>query len=132
MGESGMALLAVATGSALGGVSRFLLTEWAMRAIGPGFPWGTLIVNLAGCFLIGGSSVLVTANWPGTWASATRLGFSSGVLGGFTTFSAFAVQATGLAGEGRMVQAVAYVGASVGFGLLACWLGAWISEQVIR
>lgn len=132
MGASGWTLAAVTIGSALGGVLRHLLTEGLLRLTGPGFPWGTLVVNLSGSLAIGVCSVLIAAGWPLSWGPAGRLGVVTGVLGGFTTFSAFAVQATGLAGAQRMGQAVAYVSASVILGLAACLLGAWLAERLIR
>lgn len=132
MGVSAWSVLAVATGSALGGVFRHLLTEGVLRLTGPGFPWGTLVVNVTGSLAIGACSVLIAAGWPVAWGPAGRLGLVTGVLGGFTTFSAFAIQTTGLAGAHRYGQAVAYVGTSVGLGLGACWLGARVMERWIR
>lgn len=132
MGVSAWSLVAVAVGSAGGGLLRHLLTEGMLRLTGPGFPWGTLIVNVSGSLGIGVCSALIAAGWPVAWGPAARLGVVTGVLGGFTTFSAFAVQTTGLVGAQRATQAVAYVAASLFCGLSACWLGAWAGERLVR
>lgn len=132
MGTSVWSLVAVAVGSAAGGLLRHLLTEGMLRLTGPGFPWGTLVVNVSGSFTIGVCSTLIAMGWPAAWGPAGRLGIVTGVLGGFTTFSAFAVQTTGLVGAQRTSQAIAYVAASVGLGLAACWLGASVSERLVR
>lgn len=124
--------MAVALGSAGGGLLRHLLTEGMLRMTGPGFPWGTLVVNVSGSLGIGLCSALIAAGWPVAWGPAARLGLVSGVLGGFTTFSAFAVQATGLFDAERTTQAVLYVAVSVALGLAACWLGAWAGERLVR
>lgn len=132
MGLSGWSLVAIAVGSAAGGVLRHLLTEAMLRFAGPGFPWGTLVVNVTGSLAVGVCSTLVAVGWPVAWGPVGRLGLVTGVLGGFTTFSAFAVQTTGLVATQRTTQAVGYVAASVGLGLAACWLGAWAAERVVR
>lgn len=125
-------LVAVALGSAGGGLLRHLLTEGMLRMTGPGFPWGTLAVNVTGSLAIGVCSAFIGAGWPVVWGPAARLGVVTGVLGGFTTFSAFAVQTTGLVGAQRSTQAVAYVVASVVLGLAACWCGSWLGGRLVR
>lgn len=132
MGASAWSFVAVAFGSAVGGVLRHGLTEAMLRWTGPGFPWGTLAVNLIGCVAIGVCSALVAVGWPVAWGPVGRLGIVTGVLGGFTTFSAFAVQTTGLVATQRTSQAIGYVAASVGLGLAACWCGAWTAERLVR
>lgn len=99
----------VMLGGALGAAARYHLGG----AFGRGFPWGTLAVNLIGCFLI----AIVAARFAG--GEPWRLFLAVGVLGGFTTFSAFALETVELIGGGRIMPALGYVLASVVGGLLA-------------
>lgn len=103
-------LLQVALGGALGASARYLTGVATIRIIGPGFPWGTLTVNVAGSFCMG---VLVVA-LAHTNATARLAPFlMTGVLGGFTTFSAFSLDAVALYERGQIMAAAAYVAASV-------------------
>jgi CrcB protein len=102
-------LAQVALGGAIGASARFLTYLAVMRGLGSGFPWGTLGVNVLGSFVMG---VLVV------WLSerdAMRLApfLMTGILGGFTTFSAFSLDAVALWERGEPAQAAAYVGGSV-------------------
>jgi CrcB protein len=112
-------VLMVAAGGALGAAARFLAGAALTRLAGPGFPWGTLAVNLAGCFAMG---VLVVAlAQAGAMRHAPLL--LTGLLGGFTTFSAFSLDAVALYERGEAGLALAYVGGSVGGSLAALALG---------
>ena len=118
------AVAAVALGGALGAVARYLMSVAvsSVPALGiGGFPWATLTVNLAGCLGIG----LVWANWSQSpwFESWGRAFLVVGVLGGFTTFSAFSHETLMLLDGGRWGAAAAYVAASVVGCLLAAWLG---------
>jgi fluoride exporter len=106
--------LLVAVGSALGGAARF--ATYSLMARATGFPWGTLAVNYVGSFVIG----WVAASQP---SQATRLLWMTGVCGGFTTFSAFSLDAISLARDGQAPKAFAYVAASLVGCLAATWLG---------
>jgi CrcB protein len=112
-------LLQVALGGAAGSSARYLTGVVAVRLLGAGFPWGTLIVNLLGSFLMG-ALVVVLGH-----LSANRLAplLMTGFLGGFTTFSAFSLDAVAMWQGGRPGHAAAYVAASVGLGLAALLLG---------
>jgi CrcB protein len=77
----------VCFGGALGSGARYLLTLWASRRFGAGFPWGTFGVNVLGCFLVG--VVLRLAAGNGAISSTMQLALTAGFLGGFTTYSAF-------------------------------------------
>ncbi len=114
-------LLVVAAGGALGSVGRFLTSEWLTRIAGKGFPWGTLSVNLLGSLLAG----LLFAWLAGREGSAAwlRLLLMVGVLGGFTTWSSFALEALLLERGNGFGLAGAYVLASLIGGLLLVWLG---------
>ena len=116
-------LAAVATGGALGTVAR-----WAAAIASPtpptGFPWMTLAVNVLGCFLIGVLVALVTdvvAAHP-----LVRPFLGTGVLGGFTTFSGYAVDGTQLLQQERVGAAGAYLATTLLGALLATWLGLGI------
>ncbi len=108
-------LLSVMTGGALGAGARYLLGTTVTARLGSGFPYGTLAVNLIGGLLMG---VLVGVIAKGGAAEAARLFFGVGVLGGFTTFSAFSLECWGLLERGAYGLALLYIAVSV-FGALA-------------
>jgi CrcB protein len=115
-------LIVVAIGGAFGSVSRYLLGTWAQTVSKSiDFPYGTLTVNLIGCFVIGFLSQLAEAR--GAFTSEARLLVFFGILGGFTTFSSFGNDTINLFRAGRMFNALANVGANVIFGLALVWLG---------
>ncbi len=112
-------LLSVVLGSALGGVSRYFLSGLIARCVGETFPWGTLVVNLTGAFVIGVFGGLATdtaamLGSPDLWLFAV-----TGFCGGYTTVSSFALQTLSLARDGEHSRALAYVGLSVVLALLA-------------
>lgn len=112
--------LAVALGSALGGVGRYGLSRlWPW--VPGGWPTATMTVNLLGSFAIGLLSVVLSARAGG--AETARLFWMTGVLGGFTTYSAFALETVTLAGAGEAMRAAAYVAATVLVCLVAAFAG---------
>jgi CrcB protein len=116
-------VLYVALGSALGGVARWAMVAAVDARLGAGLPWGTLMVNVLGGLLIGVC---------GVWADRdpVRLGLMVGVLGGFTTFSAYSLQILRLIQDGRVAVAIAYALASVLLCLVACWLGWLLAARI--
>ena len=106
--------LLVAVGSAVGGAARY--ATYALMARVSGFPWGTLTVNYVGSFVIG----WVAGSGP---TPATRLLVMTGICGGFTTFSAFSLDAISMMREGQPAKAMVYAGASLIGCLAATWLG---------
>ena len=121
-----MNILFVAVGGAVGSVSRYLLGTWIQsvsRSID--FPFGTLTVNLIGCFMIGFLSQL--AETRGVFTSETRALVFVGVLGGFTTFSSFGNDTINLLRDGETFNALVNVGANVILGLLLVWLGRTVA-----
>jgi CrcB protein len=104
-------ILAVAAGGALGSVARYLVGLASVRAFGLSFPWGTLIVNIAGSFLIGALVGLFALK--AGLSQELRLFLTVGVCGGFTTFSTFSLDAWVLIERGAWWQAAAYVTGSV-------------------
>lgn len=118
MNVSTSAVAAVAAGSALGGVARYLVAV-ALAAQSREFPVATLLVNLAGAFLLG---VIVRALGDGP-AVGPRLFLAVGFCGGFTTFSTFSLELIRLLQSGTAGRAAAYVLVSVTLSLAAVWLG---------
>ncbi len=123
----------VAIGGALGSMARYWLAGLVADILGPEFPWGTILINIAGSFIIGAAALLLSMQ-------RHALGFDSrafvmvGLCGGFTTFSAFSLQTLELARLGRWFEAGANVVGSVVLCLLAVWAGhalaASLSEVV--
>lgn len=107
-------------GGGLGAVARFGIGSWLLSRAGEGFPWGTLAVNWLGCLAIGLAAALFAAL---PHAPGLRLFLVAGVLGGFTTFSAFGLETFELLTDGEASRAFLYVAASVVGGLLAVTLG---------
>ena len=118
--------LAIAAGAVLGANLRFVVTEWAALHVARDFPFGTLIVNVSGAFVIGVFLGLL-ASRPGV-SSLWRLFFATGFLGGYTTFSSYAWEVLQLAEGGAWLRTLAYVGGSNGLGLLGVWLGATLAR----
>jgi CrcB protein len=112
--ESGMTgALLVFLGAGLGGVLRHGINVMSARAFGTGFPSGTLIVNVAGSLVMGLFAGWFAFKAGEAWSQSARLFLMTGVLGGFTTFSAFSLDAMLLWERGAMGEAAVYVGASV-------------------
>ncbi len=111
--------LSVALGGAIGASLRFAFQRLATRALGPDFPWGTLGVNVIGAFVMGVAAALLVERFPGDWGRFAPF-VMTGVLGGFTTFSAFALDAVALIERGEALRLTLYTGGSVALTLAAC------------
>lgn len=116
--------LLIAVGSAVGGVARALLNLAVTNRTGELFPWGILAVNVLGCLVIGVLAALVERE-------SLKILLMTGLCGGFTTFSAFSLDALRLLQDGRPGAAAAYVATSLVLCLLATWLG-WTVAQLGR
>lgn len=116
-----LSMLIVALGGAAGSVARFLVGQWSLRQFGPAFPWGTLIVNVVGSFAIGFLVELVARRLNAS--AEMRLLLVTGFLGGFTTFSAFSLDALALLERGATAAAMIYVLVSVLVSLAAVVAG---------
>jgi len=127
-----MTYLWIALGSALGGVARFWCSGVAARAFGETFPWGTLIVNVAGSFLIGILAALSAPEGRLFLPPGARVFLMIGVLGGFTTFSSFSVQTLALLQDGEWLQAGTNVFGSVLLCLSFVWFGFAIGAAINR
>jgi fluoride exporter len=114
----------VATGGAIGSVLRHFCNLLALRWFGPNIPWGTIGVNILGSFAMGIFVELLARRFGGS--NEVRLFVATGILGGFTTFSAFSLDFAVLAERGAMGQALAYALASVVLSILALFAGLWL------
>ena len=121
-------LLLVAIGGALGSALRHLASLLAMRLFGPAFPWGTMVVNIVGGFIMGLFIEMLARRFGGS--TELRLLVATGILGGFTTFSAFSLDAVTLYERGLLAHAAAYVLASVVFSIMALFLGMWLAKSL--
>ena len=120
-----MAYLWVAIGGALGSVARFWFSGVVARHFGETFPWGTLLVNISGCFVIGCFAALTGPD--GRWLAPAwfrQQFFMLGVCGGYTTFSSFGLQTLDLVRDGEWLHAGANILLSLFLCLLAVWLGS--------
>ena len=117
-------LLIVGAGSFLGGALRYYLSTIIKNCCGQGFPWGTLAVNLLGCFVIG--MLFALFHRLGTPHSSWCLLLTTGVCGGFTTFSTFANESVLMLQNGNIALFASYIAASIILGLALVALGYWI------
>ena len=127
-----MTPLWIALGGALGSLARWSVSEALARLLGPAFPWGTLLVNVSGCLLIGAAA-------GGSWndvrlieSTVVRQFVMVGLCGGYTTFSAFSLQTVGMLQAGDAGRALAYVASSVLTCLLATWVGYALAAALSR
>ena len=117
----------VAFGGSIGAVSRYGISLFANRIFGAGFPVGTLIVNLTGCFLIGLSFSLAEQKLIGP---NIRLFFVTGFLGGLTTFSTYAIESVIAGREGMHLAALANLAANNIAGLSLVLVGLWLGRLI--
>jgi CrcB protein len=120
--------LAISIGAVLGANARYLVGGWVVDRLGAGFPYGTLLINVTGSFLIGVVLVVVTerALAPAWVRPAIAIGF----LGSYTTFSTFSYETLALIEAGSLAAAAANVAASVGGALLGVYLGTVVARLV--
>ncbi len=113
----------VAAGGALGAAGRHMMNLAALRLMGPGFPWGTLTVNVVGSLLMG-VLIGVLAKWtPAAGGEFMRLFLGVGLLGGFTTFSAFSLDVVAMWERGEVAAMAVYVLGSVSLSIAAVFAG---------
>ncbi|GMR21209.1 MAG: fluoride efflux transporter CrcB [Gammaproteobacteria bacterium] len=120
-------VLAIAVGGAIGAVMRYWTSVTVHTALGRGFPYGTLTVNVIGSLLMGYLFVLFTERLG--VGSHWRAGLLVGVLGAFTTFSTFSIETVNLMEEGAYVRAISNIVVSVIVCVSAAWLGVLLGRQ---
>ena len=121
-----MTYLWIAIGGAIGSVGRYWLSGLIANRFGSTFPWGTIIVNVTGCLVIGFFNTLTGTE--GRWlASPTaRTFFMIGICGGYTTFSSFSLQTLNLANDGEWL----YAGANILYSVALCLAGVWLGHAL--
>ena len=129
--ETVIRLCAIGLGGCIGAVSRYLISGWVQERSGSiAFPYGTLTVNLMGCFIIGVLSFLIESR--SFLSVETRAFLLIGLLGSFTTFSTFGNETLVLLRGGRMGMAAAYAGTHLFLGIIMVWLGNVLASGIWR
>lgn len=116
-------IFAIGVGSFIGGIFRYLLSQFVQARFLSTFPFGTLTVNIIGCFLIG---LFFGFSERGNFTQEWRIFLATGLIGGFTTFSAFSIETVNMLRDGQFWYAAAYIISSVVVGLIATMLGITI------
>jgi fluoride exporter len=118
----------VGIGGCLGSVARFWLGSFIGSRMGTRFPYGTLVINVTGSFLIGLVFAVLTVKtqWSPTWRYLIPIGF----LGGYTTFSSFEFETLRTIQDGQIALGLLYVAASVAFGFVAVWGGVIAGKAI--
>lgn len=119
-------ILAVAAGGALGATGRFLVGRMMLRLMGPGLPWGTFTVNIAGSFIIGLMVTLLAARF--SLAHHWQAFLVIGILGGFTTFSSFSMEVGLMLERHEIIPAAIYAGGSLFLGVAALFTGLYLGR----
>jgi CrcB protein len=123
-------LLAVALGGAFGSSLRYLVGVVSLHILGPGFPWATLVINVSGSFAIG--LIGEFAIGPHALSAPVRLFLMVGVLGGFTTFSAFSLESLSMVFTRAPIVPFAYAAGSVVLGIAFCYAGVLLGRTLIH
>ena len=123
-----MMLWWVVIAGGLGSGARYLVGQWAVARLDPAFPYGTLIVNLSGCFALGLVAQLASST---PWSPELRTAVTVGFLGGFTTYSTFNQETLALFAAGSTGVALLNVAITLAGGLAAGWLGIVAARQLV-
>ena len=121
-------LLWICLAGAVGTGARYLVAVWAAQRFGSAFPYGTLIVNLVGCFAI---AAVMHAALALSWSPTLRAAITIGFLGGLTTYSSFNYETTRLMEQGALGAAALNAAATLFGALAAGWLGLLFARQII-
>ena len=122
----------VAAGSALGGMARYWCSGFVAERAGEAFPWGTLIINILGSFVIGIFGGLTGPDGRFLVSPEVRIFVMVGLCGGYTTFSSFSLQTLTLAQDGQWLEAGSNIVLSVVLCLLAVWLGVAAAGTALK
>ena len=114
----------IAVGSALGGMARYWCSGVAARLVGETFPWGTIVVNILGSFIIGFFATLTGPDGRVYVGTTGRQFVMIGICGGYTTFSSFSLQTLSLMNDGEWFRA----GANIGLSVLCCMVAVWVGH----
>lgn len=128
-GLPAMRTLLVVAGGGIGSGARYLLGVWIAGAVGAGFPWATMTINVVGSLLIG--IVATLADESGSIGPNGRVFLVAGVLGGFTTFSAFSLEALRLFEDGSTLKGLAYVAGSGALAIGAALTGVLLTRAAV-
>jgi CrcB protein len=121
-------LIVISLAGALGTAARYLIAVGMAQRFGSAFPYGTLVVNLAGCFAIAAAMhAALTLGWSATTRAALTIGF----IGGFTTYSSFNFETMRLIEEGAVASALINVALTLTGGVVAGWLGLLAAREVL-
>jgi len=123
-------LIIAAMGGAIGAATRYAVSVGAVRLLGHGFPWGTLIVNVVGCLIMGILIEAIALKYSTSLEVRTFL--TTGILGGLTTFSAFSLDFATLVERKALLLAAVYMMASVGLSVLALFAGLAIVRALMQ
>lgn len=121
-------LVLVAVGGSIGAVTRYLVSVWAADRFGANFPYGTLIVNVVGCFIIGAFMTVATERL--VLNPYWRLLITVGFVGGLTTFSSFSYETFSLLEDANLMMAFYNVALNLVLGFFATWLGIGLVRLV--
>ncbi len=122
-------LLLASAGGALGAGARYLVYQHVTRLWGAAFPWATMIINIVGSLLIGVLVAILLERLPDT--TGLRVFLITGILGGFTTFSAFSFEVVELIERAEITYALLYLAGSVVLSVAACWLGLTATRALL-
>jgi fluoride exporter len=128
--DSMISYIWVALGGGIGATARFWLSGVVARSVGETFPWGTLVINVTGSFVIGFFGALTGPDGRLFVSSTARQFVMIGICGGYTTFSSFSLQTLNLMNDGEWVQAGANIGLSVLLCLIAVWAGVVLAGLI--
>lgn len=117
-------------GAGLGGALRHFVNLWCMRWLGAQFPWGIMIINVTGSLAMGLVAGYLAFKAGAASSQSARLFLTTGVLGGYTTFSAFSLDAATLIERGDLLAASLYVGGSVGLAIGGLFLGLFLMRTI--
>jgi fluoride exporter len=120
-------LLLVVVGGGIGAGIRHLTNIGALRLVGPNYPWGTMAINVIGSFAMG---LFIASMMRRGGSNEVRLFVATGILGGFTTFSAFSLDFATLWERGATLPALGYALASVIGAIIALFLGLWLARSL--
>ena len=124
-----MKYLWIALGGALGSIARYAVGLWVFERMGQRFPYGTFVINITGCFIIGLALTVLDEHMglSSAWRQAIPIGF----VGAYTTFSTFEYETLRLAHNGQAASALLYIALSVMIGYGAVWLGSLAGRALI-